>query len=387
MEPATLTAGAISLGEAASLIATLIFSKALEKGGEKLGEVVSEKIGQLLKVIREKFQKEGVYGKLIKAEEEPSEKNKNRFERELAEQMEDDEEFAARITQLMEDLIKQKLKQEILKQCSIDSSLLSEEILEKVFQQAKQELFKDVRVGRDLIIKGDIIQKVIQSRNIQIQDSSSEIQDLFFEDFEGNVDIWKSTGDCNNCTFTQGLLRVDKTPAEIRVPNSIFYEKFLFEVKVTSLQAGINWKVALRFWTRQEEMYFYIICRRYNALSFFQLSKKGTDDDLVDLIPPTEIAESRFKPFDSGFHMSVPISSVTESDSTKNSVFHPIENRYEILNSMKLIAEGSNLELYFNDILLDRFRMSYNIEGMLAFLALYGSQIVFDDVRVARLRR
>ena len=42
MEAVTLTAGAI---------ATLIFSKAVEKGGEKLGEAVSEKIGQLVKVI------------------------------------------------------------------------------------------------------------------------------------------------------------------------------------------------------------------------------------------------------------------------------------------------------------------------------------------------
>ncbi len=51
MEAATLTAGAI---------VTLIFSQALEKGGEKLGEVVADKIGQLVKVIRENFQKEGV---------------------------------------------------------------------------------------------------------------------------------------------------------------------------------------------------------------------------------------------------------------------------------------------------------------------------------------
>ncbi len=63
--------------------------------------------------------------------------------------------------------IKQKLKQELLKQYSVDGSLLSEEVLEEILQQARQELFKDVRVGRDLIIKGDIIQKVVQSYNYQ----------------------------------------------------------------------------------------------------------------------------------------------------------------------------------------------------------------------------
>ncbi len=40
MEAVTLTAGAI---------ATLIFSKAVEKGGENLGEAVSHKIGQIVR--------------------------------------------------------------------------------------------------------------------------------------------------------------------------------------------------------------------------------------------------------------------------------------------------------------------------------------------------
>ena len=97
MEPVTVTA-------TVSAIATLIFSKALEKGGEKLGEAISDKIGQLLNLIRDKFQKEGVEGKLTKAQEDPSEKNKSRFERELAEQMEDDEAFAEKLKALMNEL-------------------------------------------------------------------------------------------------------------------------------------------------------------------------------------------------------------------------------------------------------------------------------------------
>jgi hypothetical protein len=72
-------------------IASALLFKAFEKGGEKLGEAVSAKINQLLNVIREKFQAEGIEGKLTKAQEDPSEKNKNRLADELATQMEDDE--------------------------------------------------------------------------------------------------------------------------------------------------------------------------------------------------------------------------------------------------------------------------------------------------------
>ena len=58
----------------------------------------------MLNLIREKFQKEGVEGKLTKAQEDPSEKNKTRFERELAEQMEDDKAFAEKLKGLMDEL-------------------------------------------------------------------------------------------------------------------------------------------------------------------------------------------------------------------------------------------------------------------------------------------
>ncbi len=146
MEAATLTAGAI---------ATLILSKALEKGGEKLGGVVAEKIGQLLKIIREKFQKEGVYGKLIKAEQEPNEKNKSRFERELTEQMEDDEEFAARIRQLMEELKSEpKVNQILLKNLKVKGSAEIEEIEQEARGEGSvsQEAVVDVEVGGELKI-------------------------------------------------------------------------------------------------------------------------------------------------------------------------------------------------------------------------------------------
>ena len=85
-------------------IASVLLFKVFEKSCEKLGKGVSAKIGQLLNLIREKFKAEGVEGKLTKAEEEPSEKNKSRLEQELAVQMEDDESFADRLESLVDEL-------------------------------------------------------------------------------------------------------------------------------------------------------------------------------------------------------------------------------------------------------------------------------------------
>ena len=93
MEPLTTTA-----------IASALLFKAFEKSGEKLGEAVSAKIGQLLNLIRDKFKAGNVEGILTRAEEEPSEKNKSRLEQELAEQMEGDKKFAEELESLVKEL-------------------------------------------------------------------------------------------------------------------------------------------------------------------------------------------------------------------------------------------------------------------------------------------
>ncbi|MGL6345066.1 MAG: hypothetical protein ACRC80_38675 [Waterburya sp.] len=97
IDPATITA-------TATAIAAVIFNKAIEKSGENLGEAVSNKIGQLLNFVREKFQQESVEGKLLKAQEDPSEKNQDRFKQELADLMEDDEDFANKLKILIDEI-------------------------------------------------------------------------------------------------------------------------------------------------------------------------------------------------------------------------------------------------------------------------------------------
>ena len=86
------------------MIATIIFSKALETSDEHLGEAVSHKISQLLNFIRAKFQQEGVEGKLLKAQDDPSEKNQERFKRELVDLMSDDVDFANQLQTLIKEI-------------------------------------------------------------------------------------------------------------------------------------------------------------------------------------------------------------------------------------------------------------------------------------------
>jgi uncharacterized membrane-anchored protein YjiN (DUF445 family) len=123
------------LSLAAVTVANLIFSKVLEKSskqiGEQLAEAASNKVGQLLNLVQEKFQEEGVEGKLTKAQEEPSETKIEKFKNELVEQMSEDEVFAQKMQSIIDEL-KEELKDE----------LQSDEQLKQIFL-------------KDVVIKGD----------------------------------------------------------------------------------------------------------------------------------------------------------------------------------------------------------------------------------------
>ena len=152
MEPVTMTVTAIS---------SLIFSKALEKGGEQLGETVCKKMSQLLNVIREKFRAEEVEGKLTKAEEDPSDKNKSRFERELADQMEDDEAFAQKLQTLMDELKSdEQVNQIFFKSIKVkgDAEIGGVEQTATSDVSVRQEAVTEVEVGGNLKI-GNIKQQ------------------------------------------------------------------------------------------------------------------------------------------------------------------------------------------------------------------------------------
>ena len=186
MEPITLIAATIT---------TLIFTKATEQAGRRLGDIAYDKISELINLVHTKFQKEGIEGKITKAEEEPSDQNKNRFKRELKEQMEDDEKFTNELKKILEeiktntndediqsiltnleaDIIKAKNikieainpnkgKQELIKDIKADDEIIAEniEIEAKNYGKTKQEVIKN--------IKG----KKFKASNINIKTSSDK---------------------------------------------------------------------------------------------------------------------------------------------------------------------------------------------------------------------
>lgn len=99
IDPATITA-------TATAIAAVIFNKAIEKGGENLGEAVSNKIGQIISAVRDKFKGVGMEGALPQAVTNPSEESKNLFQQVLTMQMNSDPKFAEKLIELKEQLEK-----------------------------------------------------------------------------------------------------------------------------------------------------------------------------------------------------------------------------------------------------------------------------------------
>jgi hypothetical protein len=149
----------------AAMIASLIFSKALERGGtqlgEKLADAASQKVGQLFNIIQAKFQKEGVEGKLTKAQEDPSDKNKERFERELAELMEDDEAFAEQLRNMINELeADQRVRQIFFKDINVKGDAEVGDIEQTATRDVSvnQEAVTSVEVGGNLKI-GNVKQK------------------------------------------------------------------------------------------------------------------------------------------------------------------------------------------------------------------------------------
>lgn len=87
-----------------SAIVPLIANKALEKGGEKLGESAYKKLTEMITVVRDKFKKVGREGILIDVEAEPTEDNQSELKTTLEKQMKQDDDFAQKLRDLVEQL-------------------------------------------------------------------------------------------------------------------------------------------------------------------------------------------------------------------------------------------------------------------------------------------
>lgn len=88
----------------ANTIAGVIFGEALKEGGKALGKGASEKVTQLISAIRDKFKTAGTEGLLARAQKQPTERNIEIVEGELVTQMEEDEVFAKKLAELVEQL-------------------------------------------------------------------------------------------------------------------------------------------------------------------------------------------------------------------------------------------------------------------------------------------
>lgn len=170
----------VTLTTAATAIATVIFNKAIEKGGENLGQEVSNKIGQLRKLIRDKFQQEGVEGKLLKAQDDPSEKNQDKFKRELAEVMEEDEDFAKKLIELIKQLEKMEGGRQIMASgLELEGDLKAQDMKQKGGQN--QEMLTSVKAKN--IDLGNLTQEKSHNNVDEIMQFAGSWSDMPEEDF------------------------------------------------------------------------------------------------------------------------------------------------------------------------------------------------------------
>jgi len=99
LDPATINATAVA-------ITSVIFTKALEKSAENLGEAVCNKIGLIICVIRDKFKTTGMEGVLTQVQENSTEPNWKFFQQALEMQMTSDSDFANQLVKLKQQLEK-----------------------------------------------------------------------------------------------------------------------------------------------------------------------------------------------------------------------------------------------------------------------------------------
>jgi hypothetical protein len=138
-----------------------VIFKVFEKSGEKLGEAVASKIGQLISLIREKFRAKGVEGILTQAEESPTEANKKMFQTILEMQISQDEVFANLLKALVDEVKSDReVNQIFLKDIDISGSAEIGDIsqIATSARSVNQEAATSLKISGDLKI-GNVEQK------------------------------------------------------------------------------------------------------------------------------------------------------------------------------------------------------------------------------------
>jgi hypothetical protein len=148
MDPATLAVAA----------AALLFGEALKEGGKHLGQGTAEVMGQLIQALRGKFQAQQVEGLINRAEQDPTERNRQKVADELAVYLTEDSAFAAQIHALVEQLDATGLKrQQIATDLAVKDTLKAKSMTQTAIgENVNQEMLS--RVKAKAIDIGDMSQ-------------------------------------------------------------------------------------------------------------------------------------------------------------------------------------------------------------------------------------
>ncbi|MEL7006166.1 MAG: hypothetical protein AAFN93_26075, partial [Bacteroidota bacterium] len=144
----------------AAIASTLIF-KLLEKSGEKLGDAMSKKVGQLINAVRKKFRDKGVEGVLTQAEESPTEANKKMLQTILEMYLSQDKAFENLLKSLIDELKSDSQgNQVLLKDIDVDGNAEIGDIIQSAEfnDEIDQEAATNLKIRGDLKI-GNIQQK------------------------------------------------------------------------------------------------------------------------------------------------------------------------------------------------------------------------------------
>ena len=145
-----------------AVIVSLFFSEAIKEGGKFAVKGVADTFAKLVNTIRQKLTTEGMEGLLIRAEKEPTEKNKTKLQDELQEYINADEIFANQLKLLVEELKTQdpKIRQIILSEIELTGDLQAQNITQKTSGSSgsvDQAMLTNIKANN--IIIGDLTQE------------------------------------------------------------------------------------------------------------------------------------------------------------------------------------------------------------------------------------
>lgn len=133
----------------AAVIVSLFFSEAIKEGGKALTKGVTDTFAQLVNTIREKFKTSGTSGLLKRAENDPTDLNKEKVVDELQVQMDTDGVFAQKLNELVQQLQVQdeRIRQVVLSEIELTGDLKAEDISQKAKRagSVEQEMVKGVK--------------------------------------------------------------------------------------------------------------------------------------------------------------------------------------------------------------------------------------------------